>query len=106
MLENVMTHIAHRVTEYYLVEAAFRKRTKKKSKKIIKLFSFIAKHFFIWLKTLMTANVSGGVGTCVRALYLRCILPIILQQLLLELNHPFSSAIISSLPGSCCPRMI
>lgn len=79
-----------RVTEYYLLGAACRKRKKKQRK----LFSFIAKPLFIWLKALMTAAVSAGVGTSRRAGYLHCILPIILQSSYFQkLDHPFSRAI-------------
>lgn len=65
----------------------------KKKEKQRKLFHFIAKHLFIWLKTLMTATVSGGVGTSVRANTCAAFLPIILQQLLSETGSSFSSAI-------------
>lgn len=45
MLENVMTHIAHRVTEYYLVEAASGKGQKKKVRKLLNYFLLLPNTF-------------------------------------------------------------
>lgn len=57
-------------------------------------FFLIATLLFIWLKSLMTATVSGGVGPSIKAGQLHCILPIILQsKYFKKLDHPFSSAI-------------
>lgn len=84
-----MTHTAHRVAEYYLVGVPCSKRKKKKSKREENYVFFIAKHLFIWLKTLMIATVSGGVGTSVRANTCIAFLPIILQQLLSETGSSF-----------------